>query len=122
MNWVLENLIPLKSKFLGNILLIPYEDFILNPKKYIFLLEKSLSIKFNMDTDCFSRQPSSTKHYSKKSTNEAIKNNDINFLIGDWKKYIDNSYEKKLMSILEKFEIDIYEYSNLSINPKYLPN
>ena len=120
LNWVLENLIPLNSKYLKKVLLISYEEFILNPEKYLTLIGKELSIKLNIDIESLIRKPSGSKFYSSKLTNNAIKNNDKSYLISSWKKFIDDSYEKNLMSILETFEIDIYQHSNLTINPKYL--
>ena len=89
-------------------MLISYEDFLLNPEKHFFLIEKELSIKLNLDIESLIQKPSSSKIYSSKSRNFAIKNNDKRYLISSWKKLIGDSYEKKLISILEKFEIDIY--------------
>ena len=44
LNWVLENLIPLKSKNLNSVYIISYEEMLINPNKYFNVLKSYLDL------------------------------------------------------------------------------
>lgn len=119
LNWVLENLIPLKSKYLCSTVMISYEETIMNPQKVIDLLKTKLNLE---SPCCMSRilnLPSRSSSLSESNTVKGMLDRNIDSLIIRWKEDVDSAREKELMKILEKFDIDLYLFNDISLNMKY---
>ena len=119
LNWVLENLIPLKSKSLYTTYIISYEELLINPELHLFELCKRLDLNNQKLMYDMIKRPSRSSSFSSKETIQNMKELDVQNLIGSWKKDVDDKTEKRLMNILIKFELDIYRFGDLSINKKY---
>jgi len=122
LNWVLENLIPLKSKNLNSVYIISYEEMLINPNKYFSVLKSYLDLDDYDGISSFLNTPSRSSSFSNQDTINDMKSSNINSLITKWKKNISDKEERKLMKILEKFELDIYRFGEFSINKNYLSN
>ena len=124
LGWCLENLIPLHLVSLREWVVIPYEETILYPEKTIELLTKKCNLENKEEmlsliskpsrsssSSFFSASPSSTK-----KVQEMIKYEKREDLITRWRSQVTLEEEKELMSILERFNIDIYKTGS------YLPS
>jgi len=123
LNWVFENLIPLKKiESLKNCHMFNYEENVLFPLKTIDILISKLHLS---DAELLQNRfykPSKNMDSGTKAFNrlENINNADeFKFMIERWRKRVDNKEEKKVMKILERFELDVYEAGKLIANKKY---
>jgi hypothetical protein len=118
--WCLDNL-PLlynyKNHNGNNILLITYEELVLDTEFIIYKLSKEfdLSTPTNKIHDLHSKSASTI--YNK---TQIVDFTDRNKLLNTWRKEITNDEEQRIFDIIKMFDIDIYSYeSDLPVN-KYL--
>ncbi|MBN2105283.1 hypothetical protein JW835_14695 [bacterium] len=112
LNWVLENLPPLKSKYLKNWLRVSYEEMVLRPECFIILFVKELKLDEKEKMFEMVNKPSKSSRLSTTETKNAINKADSNYVINKWRKDVDKNIEREAMAVLEKFDLDIYRYNS----------
>ncbi|MFW6009614.1 MAG: sulfotransferase domain-containing protein [archaeon] len=104
------------------ITLITYEELVMNSKKLIDLL----SNKYNLlDKERMLEQiykPSSTTKHSDNKTQKKLQSNNYQqeYLINKWKDEINEKQHKKVFQIINKFNINIYQYDQSYPSEKYM--
>ncbi|MFW5790250.1 MAG: sulfotransferase domain-containing protein [Bacillota bacterium] len=125
LSWCLENL-PLIEQIKNNqsefIHLLTYEDLLINPDQVITYLSQQLDL-IHKDKLLQSLEiPSSTTRYSDKKTRKKFDEHQYNqeYLLKKWRKKISAEETEKLMSIVEFFDINIYNSKSFMPQDKYL--
>ncbi|MFW6015827.1 MAG: sulfotransferase domain-containing protein [bacterium] len=125
LSWCLEFLPIMKKmnklKKNNNFIILTYEEMVLNTDKVIQLLSNKLQLD---NRDRMFRQakiPSTTVRHSDENTRIKFENGDYGqrYLIEKWKKEIDINQEKKIFEIIDKFNIDMYNYGNVLPKDNY---
>ena len=108
LNWVLENLYPLK--YASRIdLTLTYEELVLFPTMAIDLVARTLELENVAGMRARVDTPSRSSRFSDRETNDAIARSDRESLVGRWLSKVDNSTRDRIGGILNAF--DILEYS-----------
>jgi Sulfotransferase domain len=109
LNWVLENLVPLKYAN-ANFLKVNYEDLIIDPTKIVFSLCNENDLK---DTDRMIKQvhmPSRSTKFSEASSKKSFKDPNPESRVSSWITKVTESQKKDVDEILSAF--GIFEYSS----------
>lgn len=109
--WCLENLVPLRSPRVGaHIPVSAYEWRLLDPEGEARRLAEALRLPDVERVAKFARRPSRVTDSSSRETVRSITSGDASRLIGRWRSEIGPEEERRLMAILELFEIDAYRF------------
>jgi hypothetical protein len=106
LNWCLENIVPLKHRR-SEVLIITYEDVVLNPIATIKLLSQQLGLKNIRGMLQMVHIPSQPA-FSKQETKAAIRAGNRDFLVGRWREKVSGELLDDARRILETF--GIFEY------------
>lgn len=111
LEWVLENLIPLRTikKEKRNWVVLTYEEMVLNPEKIVDLLYSKLNLEDKQIMLESINKPSRTA--TMKSAKHIDEKN-INFILKRWKEKVTDKEEKEVFEILRVFDIDIYKFGS----------
>jgi len=121
LEWCLDNLVPLDYiENHSNVLVVPYEKLVLQPEETLTGLSKNLNLSDLEKMLSKVDKPSKTTDSSSDKTKEKIKKGDSSFLIEKWKNEVSLEEEEELFEILEKFEIDAYQFDNFLPNEKIM--
>ena len=124
LSWCLQNSIPLR-KIDDRFLLVTYEQLALEPEKPIKRICELMKCDNMWKISNRIHKPSwSVKGHSDNTTESYFNRNhtkNVNkYLIEKWKRKVSREKEKQLFEILEKFNIDIYEFGSVIPNQRYL--
>jgi hypothetical protein len=106
LNWCLENIVPLKYRR-SEVLIITYEDLVLNPIPTTKLLSQQLGLKNIRGMLKMVRIPSQPA-FSKEETKAAIREGKREFLVGRWGEQVSGKQLDDARRILETF--GVFEY------------
>lgn len=121
LDWCLHNSVALK-RHLDKIIFVTYEQLVLDPEPVINVISRQLELN---DTQRMLEKisaPSGSVNQSNKATNEALASKTLKgnpWLIEKWRTAVDVDEEKKLMSLLEIFDIDVYKFGSFVPVDKY---
>lgn len=106
LNWVLENLVPLRLlPQRPHWLYVPYEQTVLDPDGTIALLAENLDLP---DVDRMRKQV----HAASRSTRRLVSTYDpaeeARGRLRAWRRHVSEEEEREAMALLERFEIDLY--------------
>lgn len=114
LNWILENLFPLKYAKKVD-LRVTYEELVLQPQIAISTLASKLDLTNLSGMKKRISKPSNSRIYSFRETNKAIKDENKQYLINRWEEKVSLKDKSLIEAILKVFEIS--EYSAYSIFP-----
>ncbi|MGM0369643.1 MAG: sulfotransferase domain-containing protein [Bacillota bacterium] len=116
LQWCLDNLAPIKFLDKGEWLTISYEELVMNQKQVLDKLYFDLELD-NWNKLCEQASiPSKTTSDNRKT--EFFNRNNRDYLIKKWKNKVSDKEEEKVFSILNEFDIDIYQRNSFLINKK----
>ncbi len=108
LNWVFENLYPLK--YAAQIdLALTYEELVIKAEQVIDLLVNKLSIVSNKRMYAKINTPSSSREFSNTQSNEAILQNKREYLVEKWLSQVTAADLVNVQEILDIFEISTYQ-------------
>ncbi len=115
LNWVLENLVPLRKATASTTWTrISYEEAVAHPSRIIEVLVRVFDLSHREKMQAAVHQPSrTTRQGANGVANSDTEDMDRSHLIERWKDEIDVEEQKSLMSILEHFDIHYYEYGSV---------
>ena len=105
LNWILQNIIPLKSKNLLKWTTITYEELVLNTNQVINLLVDSYNLRNEELIYKISKRPS--KNTTKNSKKKLKINNELDIL-KRWQSTVSNNEKEGINRLLKIFNIDYY--------------
>jgi hypothetical protein len=108
LNWIVENLYPLKRARQID-LLLTYEELVLSPTPAIDLVAERLNLHNVEGMYKRINVPSVSWRRSDPETNEAIRRNERQFLVSKWQAEVDDSARNRIQEILDIFDIHEYE-------------
>lgn len=113
LNWILENLMPLRAMPRHpEWLYIAYEHCVLDAEKSLQKLQQHLQLQSVEKMYAAIRKPSrSSKKASTDATKEKILRQDQAYLVNRWRKDVSEEEERQAMRLLEAFELDLYRYA-----------
>jgi hypothetical protein len=107
--WCLENIVPLASERLGkNITVSAYEHRVMDPEGEALRLAKALHVQEAVATLARADRPSRVSNSSSAATRDDIRSHRRDSLVAGWRTRLSEDDERRLMKIVEDFEIDIY--------------
>ena len=111
--WCLENAVPLQMAT-DDWLIIGYEELILDPQPLIEQLAHRLALPEPQRMVDRLTIPSAVKAKSNRETQHALEHGtDRHWLIGKWRKHVNEQDERRAMEILAHFQLDIYQHGEL---------
>lgn len=122
-DWCLDNLATLlyiRNKERNGLVFLTYEELVMKPLETIDLLSERLNLTAKERMTKHINVPSMVTDSSTSKTKNNIKKGDRFSLINKWKGAVSDEEEARLFKILERFDIDIYEYHNFNPVKKYL--
>lgn len=119
LNWVLQNLIPLKSNYKNKWLTLSYEELVLKPREIINFLAERLQLDNKEGMYEKIDEPSKTTK-SEKNKIASSKENRVNYLIHKWYEECSEEEKKNINIILDKFEIKCYNANEILPTDGYL--
>ena len=108
LNWIFENIVPLKHAKKVD-LFITYEELVLNSEATINLIADKLELRNIQRIKTKVNVPSSSSGFSTENTLRAIQDGDRSTLVNIWMNQVDKVELKKIQELLAAFEIDEYE-------------
>lgn len=107
LNWILENLYPLRHSQRID-LTLTYEELVLFPRLAISLMAERLNLRAKSRMLKRVTAPSWSRQFSDTQTNQAIRRNDRSFLVQKWIPKVDAPMKHLIHQMLEMFDIDEY--------------
>jgi hypothetical protein len=107
LNWVLESIYALKYAARVD-LTLTYEELVLYPTQTINLLAQTVGLMNVSEMLERVNTPSRTRQLSDSETNEAIKRDNKEYLVGKWVSKVDKAARDRIGDILNTFEITEY--------------
>jgi len=107
--WALENLFPIgRWRNDQDILLVSYEELVLRYELYVDLFMDRLELSCREAMLAQENSPSRTTDSSSQETRQNIRERDKAELMHGWEGSLSSDRERNLMSILERFNLNVY--------------
>ena len=123
LSWCFENAVPLRH-MTDEWAVVTYEQLVTDPLPVIKELADKLKLSHPEKMRKALSIPSGSKSKSNEKTQELLRNGvDLDSrrkLVEKWTREVSEETEKKLMGIVEQFDIDVYELGEVLPNPKFL--
>ena len=115
LTWCLENFARLQHfEQFPDLWMITYEHFLTNTDEVLRNWQHGLALSdLDRMQDALHRPSGSARGLSATHRLDAIQRGDTNSIISSWRKNIGDDEERRLMRILETFEIDLYKAGNI---------
>lgn len=120
--WCLQNAVPMRDAT-PDWAIVSYEQTVVDPDAVVAYLTDKIELSAADRMRQRLTVPSaSVKGQSDKATQEALANRDQQegWLVQKWRKQIDEKTEKELMSILDRFELDLYRVGDYMPHPRLM--
>jgi hypothetical protein len=120
LDWTLKMMVPIQAWNSGiheDWLMLSYEQIIYNPDLVLESISKCFDLPYIDSMRAQIKNPSRTVT---RSTVFHIENQNINYLLGKWKKIVNEKEEKELLQIPYEFGIEAYQYGKLLPRQPYL--
>lgn len=122
LSWCLQNAVMLKQRKEGW-LTLTYEQLVMEPDKMLNVICDDLEFKEPEKMKAAWGQPSASTYQSDTGTQKLLAADSTKektqYLIEKWRKIVKDDEERHLMSMLERFDIDIYKHGDLLPNKEY---
>ena len=105
LNWICENLVPLKHASRMNVV-VTYEELVMRPAEMIPFIARHLKLNNIIEMQKRVTIPSASIRFSSRGTNQAISKKDNAFLVNKWKDSIREKEQSKIQALLDIFGID----------------
>jgi hypothetical protein len=113
LDWVLQNIVPLKFSNRGNWLCLYYEDIVLNPDPQLQRLINDLDLDDLAGAKARLLKASASTHKSDETTQEFLEQGSAlgggrAFLVEKWLSKVGLAEQRAVQGILDTFDIDVY--------------
>jgi len=112
LSWCFQTSIPLRSQA-KDVHVLTYEQLVLEPEILIPWLASTIHAPDPEGMWSQVQVPSSTVDLSFRDSREAVERQDRSQMVGKWKESVGDAVERRLMDILEVFELDAYQFGAL---------
>jgi hypothetical protein len=114
LSWCLQNMVPLREAC-DDWAIVSYEQLVLEPRPVVMHLAHKLNLPEPERMLNHLATPSGVKAKSDAATQEVLGNtaNRRSWLVEKWRERVGSSEERRVMEILERFELDAYRWGNL---------
>ena len=123
-SWCLRNFPPLKRLDRSKWVTLCYEELVLNPESAIMYLAKHLNLCEPQKMIERNNRPSSTVYKSDQETKDFFQKSSVrdnrSWLISKWQSKVTELQKKVAFNILEKFEMDVYNFHDVVPSKDYL--
>lgn len=120
--WCLQNAVPLRDAT-PDWAIVSYEQTVVDPDSVVSYLVDKIELSAAERMHQRLTVPSaSVKGKSDAETQQALANRDHEptWLVQKWRKKIDDQTERRLMEILDRFELDCYQYGDYMPHPRLM--